>query len=348
MRKSKQMITSYAEDLELFRTPTRKFWFGVLVIVLIAAPWAALGMGGDYLLYLLNLAGIAVIVALGLNLLTGSAGLVSLGHAAFLAIGAYTAGLLSTRLALPFWLVIPLAAGFTGLVGAIVGLPALRMKGIYLALATLAAQFIVEHLIVSWESLTGGPNGLAVAHPALGSFQLDTHVRFYYLVAGFAVLLSFGVADIMRSRFGRALVAIRDSDVAAQALGVNLAKYKTLAFAISAGYAGVAGALYAFCLGYIGPDHFTIFVSVEYIVTIIVGGLGTILGSILGGIFVTLLPEGLRLVEGALTEAFPRMLFPDVKNITLGAVLILVILFEPQGLAGRWRKIKRYWTSWPF
>ena len=348
MRKSKQMITSYAEGLELFRTHMRKFWFGVLVIVLIATPWAALGMGGDYLLYVLNLAGIAVIVALGLNLLTGSAGLVSLGQAAFLAIGAYTAGLLSTRLGLPFWLVIPLAAGLTALVGALVGLPALRMKGVYLALATLAAQFIVEHLIVSWESLTGGPNGLAVAHPALGAFPLDTHVRFYYLIAGFAVLLSFGVANIMRSRIGRALVAIRDSDLAAQAMGVNLAKYKTLAFAISAGYAGVAGALYAFCLGYIGPDHFTIFLSVEYIVTIIVGGLGTILGSILGGIFVTLLPEGLRLLEGALKEAFPRMLFPDVKNITLGAVLILVILFEPQGLAGRWRKIKRYWTNWPF
>jgi len=346
--KSKYMITSYAEDFALFRTGVRKFWFAVLMVLLAVIPLVTRVFGGQYLLSVLNLAVIGVIVALGLNLLTGLTGLVSFGHAAFVAVGSYTAGLLTMKLGVPFWLCIPLAGFFTAAFGVIVGLPALRMKGIYLALATLAAHFIVEHLIVNWEDLTGGANGLTVTRPAIGSLVIDTEVEFYYLAAGLAVLLTFGIANIMRSRIGRALLAVRDSDIAAQAMGVSLARYKTLSFGISAGYAGIAGSLIAYRFGYIGPDFFTITHSVEYIVMILIGGLGSIRGSILGAMFVTFLREGIPFLKGAFAEILPGLALPDLENLFLGLALILFIIFEPQGLAGWWHKIRRYWNTWPF
>jgi branched-chain amino acid transport system permease protein len=348
MSKYRDLVISYEEDLELFRTGVKKFWFGMLVLGLAAAPWAGMALGGNYAVYLFNLAGIAAIVALGLNLLIGSTGLISLGHAAFLAVGAYTAGVLANRLDFPFWMTVVLAGLCTGGVGMIVGLPALRIKGLYLGLATLAFQFIAEHLILHWESLTGGANGLAVPRPALGSFTFDTDLRFYYLTAPLALLLGLGMANLQRSRFGRALVAIRDSDVAAEAVGVNLARYKTLAFGVSAAYAGVAGSLFAHYLGYIGPDHFTVLLSVEYLTMIIVGGMGSILGAVLGAIFATLLPEGLRLAESGLRQSYPSLVFPDLRALAMGLVLILFIVFEPEGLAGWWRRVREYWQEWPF
>ena len=346
--KARDLITSYAEDMQLFRTGVKKFWFGALVLALAAAPWIGSALAGNYVPYLLNLAGFWVIVALGLNLLIGCAGLISLGHAAFLAVGAYTAGALAVGLSLPFWITVPLAGLLSAGIGLVVGLPALRIKGLYLALATLAFHFIAEHVIVHWEAVTGGPNGLAIPRPALGPLALDTDIRFYYLTTSAALFLGLGMANLMRSRFGRALVALRDSDVAAEAVGVNLAKYKTLAFGVSAAYAGIAGGLYAHYRGYIGPDDFTIHLSIEYIVMIIIGGVGSILGSVLGAIFITLLPEAIRLVEGAIREYNPQFVFPDLRMAIMGLLLILVIAFEPEGLAGRWRKIRDYWTTWPF
>ena len=346
--RSRDLITSYAEDMELFRTGVRKFWFVVLLAIVAVAPHAGAAIGGNYVPYILNQAAIAVIVALGLNLLLGSAGLVSLGHAGFLAVGAYVSGYLAGTIGLPFWMTITLSGVFTGLIGVIVGLPALRLKGIYLALSTLAFQFIVEHVIIHWESVTGGANGLAVASPELGTFAFDTDIRFYYLSAPIAILLGLGMANLMRSRFGRALIALRDSDVAAEAVGVNLARYKTLAFGVSAAYAGVAGSLYAHYLQYIGPDHFNILLSIEYLVMIIVGGPGSILGSVLGAVFITLLPEGIRFAEDALRGMSAGLILPDLRAMILGLLLVGVIAFEPEGLAGRWRKIKEYWTEWPF
>ena len=189
---------------------------------------------------------------------------------------------------------------------------------------------------------------MIVPAPALGSFAFDTDLRFYYIAAPLALLLGLAMVNLQRSRFGRALVAIRDSDVAAEAVGVNLARYKTLAFGVSAAYAGVAGSLLAHYLGYIGPDHFTVMKSIEYVVMIIVGGPGSILGSLLGAIFVTWLPEVMRFGEEALRSFFPHLVFPDLRAIVMGLVLILFIAFEPEGLAGRWRKIREYWTTWPF
>ncbi len=346
--KYRDLIVSYEEDLRLFRTGVRRFWFGALVVGLAALPWVCAEVGGNYLLYLVNMTLIGTMVALGMNLLLGCAGLVSLGHAAFLAVGAYTAAILSGRLGFPFWMTVTLCGLFTGGIGVFVGLPALRIKGLYLALATLAFQFIAEHVIVHWEGMTGGSNGIVVEPPALGSFVFDTDLRFYYVAAPIVLLLGLGMANLMRSRFGRALVALRDSDVAAEAVGVNLARFKTLAFGLSAAYAGVAGSLFAHYLGYIGPDHFSILLSIEYVVMVIVGGLGSILGAVLGAVFVTLLPEGMRYVEEGLRIFFPGMVFPDLRALIMGMILILFIAFEPEGLAGGWRRIREYWTTWPF
>jgi len=346
--KYRHMITSYAEDVALFRTGVRKLWFGLLLLALAVAPVAGTALGGNYVPYLLNMTGIAVIVALGLNLLTGSAGLVSLGHAAFLAIGAYTAGFLADRLGFPFWMTVTLAGAVTGVVGLVVGMPAMRLRGIYLALATLAFQMIVGHVSLRWESVTGGSNGMAVPPPALGGFAFDDPRRFYYITATLVVLLGLAMANLLRSRFGRALVAIRDSDVAAEAMGIHLARYKTLAFGISAAYTGVAGSLFAHFLGYIGPDHFTVLLSIEYLAMIVLGGRGSILGSVLGAAALTLLPEALRVGMDLLREVSPGLLLPDVRAFVVGLVLVLILVFEPEGLAGRWKKIQRYWRTWPF
>ena len=172
-------------------------------------------------------------------------------------------------------------------------------------------------------------------------------MRFYYITATVALFLSLGTANLMRSRYGRALVAIRDSDVAAEAMGVHLARFKTLAFGISAAYTGIAGSLLAHFLGYIGPDHFTILLSIEYLAMIILGGLGSILGSILGAFVITLLPEVLRFVLDIAKSISPDLVLPDLRAFVVGLVLILILIFEPDGLAGRWEKIHRYWRTWP-
>ena len=346
--KYKHLITSYQEDAALFRTGVRKFWFAVLLIAMALAPVVGSAIGGNYVPYLLNMTGIAVIVALGLNFLIGSAGLVSIGHAGFLAIGAYSAGFFSTQWGFPFWMTITLSGVVTGLVGLIVGMPALRLKGIYLALATLAFQMIVSHVALRWESVTGGANGMAVPPPALGPFVFNNATRFYAIQASVVVLLALGMANLMRSRFGRALVAIRDSDVAAEAMGINLARYKTMAFGISAAYTGIAGSLLAHFLGYIGPDHFTVLLSVEYLAMIILGGLGSILGSILGAFVIVLMPEGLRFAIDVARGFSPDLVLADARAFVVGLVLILILIFEPEGLAGRWDKIQRYWRTWPF
>lgn len=345
--RQKKMITSYAEDVALFRTGPRKFWFVFLLVALAVLPWIGLSVGGNYVPHLLNLLGISAIVAMGLNLLTGSTGLVSLGHAAFVGVGAYTAAFLANRLGCPFLLALPVSGLLTGCVGVAVGLPALRLKGIYLALATLAFQFIAAHVFLHWEGVTGGATGIELPAATIFGLELDTPVRFFYLSTSVAVLLGLGIRNLQRSRLGRALMAIRDSEVAAQTMGVQLARYKTMVFGVSAAYAGLAGCLLAYYSSYIGTEHFTVQRSIEYLAMIIVGGLGSILGSVLGAGIVELLPEALRFVMDFLREVHPGFVVADLRSVFVGLILILMILFEPRGLAGRWEKIRRYWSAWP-
>ena len=328
--KYRDLITSYAEDLQLFRTRVSKFWFALLIVGLAALPWIGSALGGSYLLYLINMAVIAVIVALGMNLLLGCAGLISLGHAAFVAVGAYTAAVLANQLDFPFWMTVTLSGAVTGLVGIVVGLPALRIKGLYLGLATLAFQFIADHVIVHAESVTGGPNGLSVPPPALGAFAFDTYLRFFYIAAPLALLLGLAMANLQRSRIGRAFVAIRESEVAAEALAIDLTRYKTIAYAISALYAGVAGGLFAAMLGIVVPESYDLFQVIAQFAMVVVGGIGSVWGAVIGAVGLIWVQEALRA-------------FKEFQEIAFGGMILLTVLFLRGGAMSL---IKRHIKGW--
>jgi len=332
---------SYAEDLKLFEYRSDMAWYGAIVLFLFLFPlWA-----GNYWTYNLTLAGVYCIAALGLNILTGYTGQISLGHAAFLAIGAYTVAFMTSVLGWSFWLALPLAGVNSALIGLVVGLPALRLTGIYLAIATMGFAFIVEQIILEWPAVTGGANGLVVNRPAIGSWSLNSDASYYYLVLIVVILFVLLTKNIFRTPPGRALVAVRDSEVAAQTMGIPLAKVKTQAFAISAFYTGIAGGLFAPLINFIGPDNFTIIESINLIVMIIVGGAASIHGSIFGAIFITLLSELIRVGK----DALPAFLQQQVgfQGAVYGLIIMLFILFEPMGIYGRYLKIKYLFEVFP-
>jgi branched-chain amino acid transport system permease protein len=337
---------SYRQDRRIFASPAAKVFLGLLGIVLLALPlWA-----GKYIVFVACVCGVSVISALGLNILTGYTGLISLGHAAFMGIGAYSAALLSAKAGLPFVASLPLAGCIAALSGLVVGVPTLRLKGLYLVVTTLAFQFIVEHVIYHWESLTQGDKGISLPAPAILGYSLEGYQRFYYVILLLAVLAAIVTKNLAMSRTGRAFVAIRDRDIAAEIIGIHVAKYKILAFVVCSFIAGVAGGLYAYLLGLINPDYFTFGQSILYIAMIIVGGMGTVLGSIVGAIFMVLLPEAINAVSGPLASAYTN-LAPRIGGISAtvyGLVIIFFLLFEPEGLFGIWIRLKRYWKTWPF
>lgn len=337
---------TYRDDIKIFQTAFVKFWLLLFCLFLLIFPFAA----SRYLIYLANLSGIAIIGALGINLLTGYTGQVSLGHAAFLAIGAYTAAILSSRFGIPFWILLPLSGISAAISGLLIGIPSLRLRGLYLVITTLAFQFIVEHVIYRWESLTYGDNGIALATPELAGLMLDSDRRFYYLVIVVVVLSVMTIKNITRARVGRAFQAIRDRDITAETMGINLTNYKLLAFTVSSFYAGMAGALYAYYMAYISPDHFSLMVSIHYVAMIIVGGMGSVLGSIFGAIFITLLPEVLGVFTRMAGEFFPASIsrFGDVKGIVYGLVIVGFLIYQPSGLHGSWVKLKAYFKTYPF
>lgn len=313
---------------------------------LVALPFLA----GKYIIFVAAVCGVSVIGALGLNILTGYTGLISLGHAAFMGIGAYTAAALANKAGLPFLVALPLAGLMAAATGAVVGIPTLRLRGLYLVVTTLAFEFIVEHIIYHWESMTQSDRGISLPSPDVFGYKLDSYESFYYVILVLAVATALFTKNLAMSHTGRALVAIRDRDIAAEIIGVHLAKYKILAFVVSSFIAGMAGALYAYLLGLIGPDHFTFNQSVLYIAMIIVGGMGTVMGSIIGAVFMVLLPEVINAISSPIASAYP-ILSPRIGAVSVivyGLVIILFLLFEPDGLYGIWIRIKRYWKPWPF
>jgi len=285
------------------------------------------------------------IVGLGLMLLAGFTGQVSIGHAAFLGTGAYTQAVL-TGMGVPFVLSMAAAAALSAAVGVVVGVPALRVKGIYLGIATLAFGFIVEEVLARWESVTGGNAGKHVKAPDLFGFKLDSSESFYYLCLVLCVLVTLGVLNLLRSPTGRAFVAIRDSEISAQSMGINLAYYKGLSFAISAALAGVAGALYAHKLRFISPDQFSLIQSVDLLLLIVVGGLGFVHGAFLGAIFLITMPQLIALGKDYLPPVIGQA--AGLQGVVYGVVLIAFVLFEPLGLYGRWLKIRTYLQLFPF
>ena len=320
------MKRDYYEDIQLLDSKILWFWFIMLIASLATLPFLL----PNYHIYMINYMAINVIVTVGLNILVGYTGQISLGHAGFFAIGAY---------------------------GTILGLPALRLEGPYLAIATLGFGMAITQVIGRWQ-VFGGRMGLEAPDLSLGPLIIDTDRRLYFVIVTIAFLLILAARNLMKTRVGRAFIAIRDSDIAAETMGVNLTLYKTLAFAVSAFYAGVAGGLMAFLLGFINPSSFNFILSIYFLAFVIVGGLGSIFGSIMGGVVMTWLLLVLDKVQelpylGAVLISFSERWMnlaglPNIASIIFGLIIILLVVFEPLGLYGFWIRTKIYWKTWPF
>ena len=335
---------SYSADAALFDSRTQKVWLAVGAALLVLFPF----MASDYWMYLACLVSINVASATGLNILTGYTGLVSLGQAAFMGLGAYTVAVLEIRFGTPFMLNI-LAGGLVAMVGGlIVGIPSLRVKGLYLAIATIAASFIA-HFLFANMALTGGTAGLTVPPARIFGAALDTSFRLYWVIVPVTMLMLLGAANLFRTRVGRAFIAIRDRDISAEVLGIPLLRYKLLSFGLSSFYAGVAGGLWAYFFRVVTPESFPLVMSIFFLAAIIVGCMGTILGAILGAVFMTMVPELLKLVVDLLPGGSQLVVFlSPVRTIIFGALIIGFLVFEPQGLAEVWRRIRRFFHLWPF
>jgi branched-chain amino acid transport system permease protein len=337
---------SYRSDERIFDTAVPVVAVGVLLGALGFVPLFAT----TYWLDVLNRIGIAVIGALGLNILVGYTGQISIGQAAFLAVGAYSTAILEARAGLPFYLAILLAALLTSAFGLVFGIPSLRLRGLYLAIATLSAHFITTYVIIHWESMTAGVLGLMVPPARVFGLALDSDSRIFYLIYALVVPAILFTKNLFRTRVGRAFIAIRDRDVAAGVMGVSLFRYKLLAFVISSFYAGVAGGLMAHHSRIIFPDAFTLLVAIDYLAMIIIGGMGSILGSIFGAVFMTLLPEVLKLTATSLTGIYPQGFgfIASARDVVFGLAVIFFLMYEPEGLARIWLRIKSYWKLWPY
>lgn len=338
--------TTYQSDMSLRRTHAQKIRIALFLLFMLAFPFFA----NRYYLTLANQVGIATIGAIGLNVLVGYTGQISLGQGGFMAVGAYAAGILTARMGLPWWASTLAACLVTALVGAIFGIPSLRLKGLYLAIATLAAQEIILWTVTHWDAVTGGVDALVVPNPTLFGIQLNTDFNFYWVIWALAGLTAILTINLFRTRFGRAFIAIRDQDIAAEVMGVDLFRYKLLAFAVSSFFVGLAGALTAHYRSIVTWERFTVDVSVLYLAMIIIGGLGSVTGSFFGATFMTLLPAILTNLGRALKTSLPFIdsIIPFVQQATFGLVIILFLVLEPEGLNKIWRNIKDYFRLWPF
>lgn len=332
--------TRYEQDLQVFKHGVSAAWYAALFIFLLVAPFVV----PDYYRTQIVFICIYGIAGFGLMLLSGFTGQISMGHAAFLAIGAYGEAILQAN-GIPFVVSAPLAMLMAAAAGFLIGLPALRLTGIYLAIATLAFGFIVEEAMARWESMTGGNSGMVVSNVNLLGTKLEAEYSFYYLCVACIVLVGFAVFNLLRSPTGRAFIAIRDSEISAQSMGVSLSRYKTLSFAISAGITGLAGALYAHQIRFLSPEQFTLFVSIEFLMMIVIGGMGSLHGAVFGAIFVIGLPEFIAVTKDYLPQAVAEQ--SGLKATIFGVIMILFVLFEPLGIYGRWIKIRTYFSMFP-
>jgi len=337
-----KMKKHYRDYLRIFDDNIKWCWCLGLVIFLLTVPVYA----GDYLMYILCTAGIYVIVSVGLNILTGFSGQISLGHVAFFSSGAYTSAILTSKCGLMFWAAMPLAGIVAALVGLIVAIPCLRLSGMYLGIATLAFAYILDEVILQWQSLTNGSNGYVVPPVTIGQYSIREG-NFFYIVLFTAIILIIAAKNIFRMTTGKAIIAVRDSEIGAETAGISPAKAKITAFLISAFYTGVAGSLFAHYLEFIGPEMFTIVESILFLSMIIVGGIGTIAGSVVGAVFMTFLPEVLNFIGDFLPESFGQI-EAAFQSMMYGVVLVLFLLFEPRGLYGRWVKMRYYWELFPY
>jgi branched-chain amino acid transport system permease protein len=323
----------------------QRIWLLALVAVLLLLP----SLVNGYLISLACMLGIHIIAATGLNLMTGYTGLISLGHAAFMGVGCYSAAYLAQR-GLPFFLTLPMAGVTAALLGLLAGLPSLRIKGLYLAVATLAMQFLLEYVFREWDSVTGGVRGVSVPNANLFGFELLNDQRMYYLIVPVAGLMLLAARNLFRTRVGRAFIAIRDQDISAEVLGINLLHYKLAAFAIGSFYAGVAGALLGYFYRAMTPEYFTLQLSIFYLAVIIVGGLGSLVGTMLGAVFMTLVPELLRFFVTVAARWSPNAteILSPMQQMVFGGLIISFLVLEPHGLYVVWQRLRRFFHLWPF
>ncbi len=317
----------------------------IFIAIFLAFPFS-LFKYTKYILFLVNMTAIGVIGALGLNILTGYTGLISLGQAAFMGVGAYTVAILSTKVGLPLWINLPAAGVITTVVGIIVGTPSLRLKGFYLAMATLASEFLLEYVFKNWESMTHGIPGLYITPPKVFGIHINNDRIFYFFAVTLAILAVLCTRNLFRTKVGRAFIAIRDRDIAADLIGINVFKYKLVSFAVSSFYVGVAGGLWCYYMTIINPEAFQLSISIDYIAMIIVGGMGTIYGSVYGSIFVNLLPEAIqRLMEILQPVLHMEYTFAAFKQIVFGLIIVIFLIFEPKGLSEVFSRIVKRISS---
>jgi branched-chain amino acid transport system permease protein len=307
-------------------------WLAALIIVLLLPPFL-----GKYSVFLLSLLAVYALVSLGLNLLMGYTGQIAAGHAGFLAIGAYFTAIVSANLEwLPCFVTLFLAGIFSGIIGYLLGIPILRLKGFYIAMATLAFGVVVSEIILQWSSITGGDDGFGVPTARIGSIVFDSDHKLFYLIIPVTIIMTILAKNLVNGYIGRAFIALRESEVAAQTIGIDLARYKTIAFGISAFYTGVAGGLFAYLITFLSPDAFTIELSIDFIAMIVIGGMGSILGSIIGAVILT----GMQQILAGLL---------DLQILIFGLALIVFMIFMPRGIIGMVYELKdRYLRRQPF
>lgn len=340
---------SYAKELALRHTRAEWFRLALVVVAMLSAPYVI----DRYWLSIVNTILIAVIGAVGLNILVGYTGQISLGQGGFLAVGAFTSALLYQRADLPAPLSILCAVLVTAAAGALFGLPALRLKGLYLAIATLASQEIIVFIARRWSFLRDGSAPMSVDRLQIGGFEITREFfefQWYWLLLGCAVVSVLGARNLFRTGLGRSFMAVRDQDIAASAIGVNLTRTKVTAFAVSSGFVGFAGALSAHYTETVTWESFTLDVSILYLAMIIVGGLGTVAGAVYGAFFMMLVPVFLNELTELLGGSMPFLAskLPALENAVFGLVIILFLLLEPRGLARIWQRMKDYIRFWPF
>jgi branched-chain amino acid transport system permease protein len=337
----------YAQDMAILRTKTQWVFLLAFLVLIFTMPLYA----SNRVITIVTIMGITIISVLGLNILTGYCGQISIGHAGFMAVGGYVSAILTAKLGWPFWAALPCAGLGAGLVGIFFGLPSLKIKGFYLIMATVAAQFIIIWVILQFYGVTGGADGMSVPKPAIGSFAFESKASYFYLVIVLTCLAVYFAKNIVRTRAGRAFIAIRDNDLAAEVMGVNLWVYKLTAFFIGCVYAGVSGALLIHYFGFISTVNFPFINSVWYLGMLIVGGMGSTTGVIFGVVALKLLDEGVTIFGPTLASIFPAIAAQAAASLGLimrGLVIIIFLIFEPRGLVHRWEIVKSYYRRWPF
>jgi branched-chain amino acid transport system permease protein len=344
-RASGYFRTSYAQDLALVGTRLQRVSLVVFIVALLLFPLIA----SPFQLDLASQVFLTAIGALSLMLLTGYAGQISLGHAGLIAAGAFTVGILFRETNAPFWITLPAAALVGALLGVIFGLPSLRLRGLYLAVSTLALHFVVVYLGGEYESRRGFSTGIVIDPPSLGGIAVTDGRAWYFILLAAAAVTLLLCANLLRARTGRAWRAIRAHETVAEALGIGIAGYKLLAFVISSAITAVAGALFAYYRGFVSVEAFSLFLTVQYLAMVIIGGMGSLLGALLGAAFVTVFPY---LIEGALlalpgAQSYASLLFA-VNYSAFGLVMIVFLIYEPLGLVGIWHRVQSWFLLWPF